>query len=73
MWGALDPHQGGRKNLLFDHYLRLIALAIERGRSAVGFGKPMTEAKRLFGCAPVPQFVVAAARAVPPSRRPASP
>ena len=33
MWGSLDPHADGRKNLLFDHYLRLIALAVERGRT----------------------------------------
>jgi hypothetical protein len=61
-WGALDPRQGGRSDLLLDHHLRLIALAIERGRAAVGFGKPMTDVKRLLGCAPVPQSMVTAIR-----------
>jgi uncharacterized protein len=62
VWGSLDPHAGGHRNLLFDHYLRLIALAIERQRAAVGFGKPVTDAKRRFGCTSVPQFMVAATR-----------
>jgi hypothetical protein len=60
IWGALHPRDGGRRHLLFDHYLRVIAYAVEQRRAAVRFGKGELEAKQRFGCVPVPQFAVAA-------------
>lgn len=60
VWGALDPHHGGRRHLLFDQYLRVIAYAVEHRRAAVRFGKGELEAKQRFGCVPLPQFAVAA-------------
>jgi len=60
IWGALHPHDGGRKHLLFDHYLRVIAHAVEHHRLAISFSKGQLEAKQRFGCVPVAQFAVAA-------------
>jgi hypothetical protein len=61
VWGALDPQHGGRRHLLFDQYLRVIAHAVEHHRVAIRFGKGELEAKQRFGCVPVAQFAVAAA------------
>lgn len=61
-WGALDPHGDGRPHLYFDHYLRVVEHMIERRLRAADFGKGMVETKQRFGCAVIPQYLVAAVR-----------
>jgi hypothetical protein len=62
VWGSLDPHGEGRPHIYFDHYVRLVAYAIEHGRSGVNLGKGMAEAKQRFGGVLVPQHLVAGLR-----------
>ncbi|MGW4520693.1 GNAT family N-acetyltransferase [Amycolatopsis sp. NPDC004378] len=67
-WGALGPADGGRPNLYFHFYGEAVRWAIAHGRTAVVFGKKMTEMKATLGARLVPQY--AAAVPVLASRRP---
>ncbi|RFU37570.1 GNAT family N-acetyltransferase [Actinomadura logoneensis] len=58
-WAALDPADGGRKHLYFDHYVRLLGLAVESARDAkeppvLNGGQGMAEVKRSLGFETVP-------------------
>ncbi|WP_051468107.1 hypothetical protein [Actinomadura oligospora] len=71
-WAALDPEEGGRKHLYFDHYVRLMGLALESagdGPGEVGGGVPtltggqgMAEIKKSLGFTPVPMHTLVVPR-----------
>lgn len=58
-WGNRDRTEGGRQNLYFDHYLRLVEEMITLGRGSLRPGKGMVQIKTRFGATPEPRFLVA--------------
>ncbi|MEU0568043.1 GNAT family N-acetyltransferase [Nonomuraea sp. NPDC005983] len=58
-WAALRPEEGGRKDLYFDSYVRIIRRAIEVGVKQVLFGRGRVDIKLSLGFEYVPmKFVV---------------
>jgi hypothetical protein len=60
-WGALSPEQGGRKNLWFDRYGRVVEWAIGAGKTGLVMGKGKAELKAELGAELIPQYTVAVA------------
>lgn len=61
-WGTLDPADGGRPLLYFDHFLRQVHHLIEARRERMIMGKAMFELKRRFGARLSPLYAAAALR-----------
>ena len=59
VWGARRETDGGRRDLYFDQYLRLVDRMIRSRRSGLVLGKSMTDIKARFGAVPVPLWGVA--------------
>lgn len=59
VWGARRLTDGGRRDLYFDQYLRLVDRMIRGGRKSLVLGKGMTGIKARFGAVPVPLWGVA--------------
>jgi hypothetical protein len=59
LWGARRPTDGGRRDLYFDQYLRLVDRMVQTGRKSLVLGKGMTGIKARFGAVPVPLWGVA--------------
>ncbi|MFG3441319.1 GNAT family N-acetyltransferase [Nonomuraea sp. NPDC047897] len=58
-WAALRPEEGGRQDLYFDVYPRIVRWAVEKGAERVLFGRGRVDIKRSLGMAHVPlRFVV---------------
>jgi GNAT acetyltransferase-like protein len=57
-WGSLDEVDGGRANLYFDQYLRLIHHMIQSGRERLVLGKGMEHIKVRYGAHPEPLWGV---------------
>jgi hypothetical protein len=57
-WGSLEQVDGGRPNLYFDQYLRLVRLLIQSGRQRVVLGKGMEHIKARYGARPEPLWGV---------------
>jgi hypothetical protein len=53
-WGSLDQADGGRANLYFDQYFRLVRLMIQTGRQRLVLGKGMEQIKSRYGARPEP-------------------
>ncbi|NRQ38327.1 GNAT family N-acetyltransferase [Nonomuraea sp. NN258] len=61
-WAALRPDEGGRKDLYFDSYVRVVRRAVEHGGKRLFAGRGQAEVKRTLGFEPVPMHVVAVPR-----------
>jgi hypothetical protein len=59
VWGARRRTDGGRRDLYFDQYLRLVDRMVRTGRKRLVLGKSMTDIKARFGAVPVPLWGVA--------------
>lgn len=59
VWGALDPHDGGRNGLWFDQTARVLMWAIGTGKRGVIGGKGLEDLKAKLGYRLVPQWSVA--------------
>ncbi|MBB6345574.1 hypothetical protein FHU36_002083 [Nonomuraea muscovyensis] len=58
-WAALRPEEGGRQDLYFDVYPRIVRRAVETGAERVLFGRGRGEIKQSMGMEHVPlKFVV---------------
>jgi hypothetical protein len=58
-WGARRDTDGGRRNLYFDQYLRLVHRMVHSGRKELVLGKGMTAVKARYGAVPCPLWAVA--------------
>jgi hypothetical protein len=58
-WGARRDTDGGRRNLYFDQYLRLVQRMVHSGRKELVLGKGMTAIKARYGALPCPLWAVA--------------
>jgi hypothetical protein len=58
LWGARRDTDGGRRNLYFDQYVRLVDRMVHSGRKSLVLGKAMTAIKARFGASPVPLWGV---------------
>ncbi|MBB5076766.1 GNAT family N-acetyltransferase [Nonomuraea endophytica] len=61
-WAALPPEQGGRKDLYFDSYARIVAHATASGAKRLFAGRGFVDVKRSLGFEYVPMKVVAVPR-----------
>lgn len=61
-WGTREPTDGGRPNLYFDQYVRLVGLMVDGGRRAVRMGKGMGAIKARYGAAPSARWAVVGRR-----------
>lgn len=61
-WGALDPAEGGRRDVYFDALLRLVELMLKQGRRRLRLGKGMAEIKARYGALPSARYAVAGRR-----------
>jgi hypothetical protein len=61
-WGSRSRTDGGRVNLYFDQYQRLIDLMITRRRERLVLGKGMQEIKARYGARPTPLWAVVGPR-----------
>ncbi|MFI6298001.1 GNAT family N-acetyltransferase [Nonomuraea sp. NPDC050790] len=61
-WAALPPEQGGRKDLYFDSYARIVAHASAAGAKSLFAGRGFLDVKRSLGFAHLPMKVVAVPR-----------
>jgi GNAT acetyltransferase-like protein len=61
-WGSLDLADGGRANLYFDQYLRVIRHMIQTGRERLVLGKGMEHIKIRYGAHPEPLWGVVGLR-----------
>jgi hypothetical protein len=59
LWGARRDTDGGRRDLYFDQYLRLVEWMIRDGRRSLVLGKGMTDIKARYGAVPVPLWGLA--------------
>jgi hypothetical protein len=59
LWGARRDTDGGRRDLYFDQYLRLVEWMIRDGRRNLVLGKGMTGIKARYGAVPVPLWGLA--------------
>jgi hypothetical protein len=57
-WAALDPHDGGRTGIWFEHLARSLRWIIESGRGGFIAGKGLMPQKAALGFAAVPQWTV---------------
>nr|BFE56195.1 GNAT family N-acetyltransferase [Dactylosporangium thailandense] len=57
-WAALDPHEGGRSGIWYEHFARSLRWAIESGRGGYIAGKGLMAQKAELGFEAVPQFTV---------------
>jgi hypothetical protein len=57
-WGAEPIDQGGRRNLYFDMYSRMVQLMVTQGKDGIVLGKGMAELKVDLGARLVPQYAV---------------
>lgn len=55
-WGTRDPSDGGRRDLYFDQYLRLVELMVTSGRRSLLLGRGMEQIKRRYGARPEPRW-----------------
>lgn len=62
LWGSLDPGDGGRTNIYFHRFLRLISYMVERQRAGMNCGRGMLEIKQRYGCQAVAQHLVVGLR-----------
>jgi hypothetical protein len=62
LWGSLDPGDGGRPNIYFHRFLRLISYMVERRRAGMNCGRGMLEIKQRYGCQAVAQHLVVGLR-----------
>lgn len=58
-WGALDPKDGGRKDLWFDQTSRVMKWVIGSGRQGIVGGKGLVDLKVRVGYRAVPQWSIA--------------
>ncbi|GAA3545585.1 GNAT family N-acetyltransferase [Nonomuraea rosea] len=61
-WAALQPEEGGRKDLYFDSYARIVGRATENGAKQLLGGRGRVEVKQSLGFTYVPMSVVAVPR-----------
>ncbi|WP_166427327.1 GNAT family N-acetyltransferase [Nonomuraea mesophila] len=61
-WAALQPEEGGRKDLYFDSYARIVGRAVRQGAKRLLGGRGRVDVKRSLGFAYVPMSVVAVPR-----------
>lgn len=61
-WGRREPADGGRANLYFHQYVRLVGLMVDEGRRAVRLGKGAAAVKARYGATPTPRWAVAGRR-----------
>jgi hypothetical protein len=61
-WAALRPEEGGRKDLYFDSYARIVAGAVEQGGKRLFGGRGMIDVKLSLGFEYVPMKLVAVPR-----------
>jgi hypothetical protein len=59
LWGARRETDGGRRDLYFDQYLRLVEWMIRAGRRSLVLGKGMAGIKARYGAVPVPLWGLA--------------
>ncbi|GAA0909617.1 hypothetical protein GCM10009558_111960 [Virgisporangium aurantiacum] len=59
LWGARRDTDGGRRDLYFDQYLRLVEWMIRDGRRNLVLGKGMAGIKARYGAEPVPLWGLA--------------
>src|SRR5439155_26876369 len=57
-WGAEPVEEGGRRNLYFDLFGRVVELTVAQGRQAIVLGKGMADLKADLGARLVPQYAV---------------
>ncbi len=57
-WGARGSRDGGRENLYFDQYLRLVEIMIESGRQRLVLGPGMAHIKARYGARPEARWAV---------------
>lgn len=61
-WAALPPEAGGRKDLYFDSYARVVGHALAAGAERLFAGRGLTEVKGSLGFGYVPMKLVAVPR-----------
>lgn len=61
-WAALPPEEGGRKDLYFDSYARVVGRALAEGAKQLFAGRGLTEVKGSLGFEYVPMKLVAVPR-----------
>ncbi|MFC4118839.1 GNAT family N-acetyltransferase [Nonomuraea zeae] len=61
-WAALQPEEGGRKDLYFDSYARIVGRATANGAKQLLGGRGRVEVKQSLGFAYVPMSIVAVPR-----------